>query len=308
MGGPLSVTLSGIWMVKMENNIVIPHKPILYKRYVDDIVNRRKKYEEDLLSKKLNNYHHKIKLTTEINPPNFLDTEIIISNKEVVISVHRKESKLPVRWESKPPKHYKSNSLLGEINHAKKVSSNFQREVKTVKEKFSKENFPLRFINSVVAQFNNSAYNNNERNKEDEMINPPQFFEIPMKILLLHLPFCEANESWPKSFLNKFYNFTYEKFKLVIRWKTQNWKPLFALKGKDIYLAWKIYTGRNPVNQPISVKQNGMVRYSVHNHPSGKSELSKHLHQNINHVFTWSVICSARKCHRTGKNLEVFYV
>ena len=195
MGGPLSVTLSGIWMVKMENNIVIPHKPILYKRYVDDIVNRRKKYEEDLLSKKLNNYHHKIKLTTEINPPNFLDTEIIISNKEVVISVHRKESKLPVRWESKPPKHYKSNSLLGEINHAKKVSSNFQREVKTVKEKFSKENFPLRFINSVVAQFNNSAYNNNERNKEDEMINPPQFFEIPMKILLLHLPFCEANES-----------------------------------------------------------------------------------------------------------------
>ena len=195
MGGPLSVTLSGIWMVKMENNIVIPHKPILYKRYVDNIVNRRKKYEEDLLSKKLNNYHHKIKVTTEINPPNFLDTEIIISNNEVVISVHRKESKLPVPWESKPPKHYKSNSLLGQIHHAKKVSSNSQREVKTVKEKFSKENFPLRYIKSVVAQFNNSAYNNNERNKEDEMINPPQFFEIPMKNLLLHLPFCEANES-----------------------------------------------------------------------------------------------------------------
>ena len=40
MGGPLSVILSDIWMVKMENNIVIPHKPIFYKKYIDDIINR----------------------------------------------------------------------------------------------------------------------------------------------------------------------------------------------------------------------------------------------------------------------------
>ena len=31
MGYPLCVTLSDIWMVKMENNIVIPHKPIFIK-------------------------------------------------------------------------------------------------------------------------------------------------------------------------------------------------------------------------------------------------------------------------------------
>ena len=93
MGGPLSVTLSDIWMVKMENNIVMLHKPIFYKRYVDHIMNRRKKHKEDLLFKKLNDYHPKIKLTIEINPPKFLDTEIIILNNEVVTSVHRKESK-----------------------------------------------------------------------------------------------------------------------------------------------------------------------------------------------------------------------
>ena len=62
MCGPLSVTLSDIWMVKMENNTFIPHKPIFYKRYVDDVINRRKKHEEDILFKKLNNYHTKIKL------------------------------------------------------------------------------------------------------------------------------------------------------------------------------------------------------------------------------------------------------
>ena len=125
MGGPLYFTLSDIWMVKMENNIVIPHKPIFYKRYIDDIINRRKKHKEDLLFKKLNNYHPKIKLTIEINPPKFLDTGFIISNNEVVTSVHRKESKLAVPWESEVPKHYKRNSLLGELHRAKKISSNF---------------------------------------------------------------------------------------------------------------------------------------------------------------------------------------
>ena len=183
-------------MVKMEKNIVIPHSLIFYKSYVDDIINRRKKHEEDLLFKKLNNYHPKI----EINPPKFLDTEIIILNNEVVTSVHRKESKLPVLWESKVPKHYKRSTLLGELHRAKRIPSNFQKEVKNIKEKFSKANFPRRFINSVVAQFNNSTYNNNERNEEDEMIIPPQLFEIPKKMLFLQVPFREANEKRSKAF------------------------------------------------------------------------------------------------------------
>ena len=60
----------------MENKIVIPHKPIFYERYVDDIINHRKKHKEYLLFKKRNNYHPDIKLTIEINPPKFLDTEL----------------------------------------------------------------------------------------------------------------------------------------------------------------------------------------------------------------------------------------
>ena len=37
MGGPLSVTFSDIFMIKMESDIVIPHKPLFYCRFVDDI-------------------------------------------------------------------------------------------------------------------------------------------------------------------------------------------------------------------------------------------------------------------------------
>ena len=101
--------------------------------------------------------------------------------------------KLPVPWESKVPKHYKSNTLLGELHRTKNISSNFQKEV-------SKANFPLRFINSVPAQFNSNTYNNNERNKEDKMIIPPQLFEIPKKIVFLQVLFCEANEKRSKNF------------------------------------------------------------------------------------------------------------
>ena len=76
MGGPLSVTFSDIYMTKMENDIVIPMKPIFYCRYKDDIYNRRKKYVEDSLFKALNSYHKNIKLTIEINPITFLDTHL----------------------------------------------------------------------------------------------------------------------------------------------------------------------------------------------------------------------------------------
>ena len=49
MGGPLSVTLSDIYMDKMEDDIVEKYQPTFYKRYVDDIVNPRRKNQVDLL-------------------------------------------------------------------------------------------------------------------------------------------------------------------------------------------------------------------------------------------------------------------
>ena len=42
MGRPLSVTFGDIYMVKMENDVVIPSKPIFYHRFVDDIYSRQK--------------------------------------------------------------------------------------------------------------------------------------------------------------------------------------------------------------------------------------------------------------------------
>ena len=77
MGGPLSVTLADIHMIRTEKDIVTPLKPIFYKRFVDDIYNRRKKGIHEKLYERVINYYPNIKLTIEINPNKFLDTEII---------------------------------------------------------------------------------------------------------------------------------------------------------------------------------------------------------------------------------------
>ena len=83
MGGPIFVVFSDIYVCKMEEDILIPANPIFYKRYVDDTYVRRKKHETDKLFIDLNSYHQNIKLTLEINPNKFLDTEIIRNDQGI---------------------------------------------------------------------------------------------------------------------------------------------------------------------------------------------------------------------------------
>ena len=109
MWGLLSVTFSfsDIFMITMENDIVIPTKPIFYRRYVDDIYNRRKQNIEDSLFKALNSYHKNMKLTTETNPIEFLDTHLHNKDEAFLNKIYRKETKIPAYWSSQIPKRYK---------------------------------------------------------------------------------------------------------------------------------------------------------------------------------------------------------
>ena len=99
MGGPLSVTFSDIYMVKMENDVVIPSKPIFYRRFVDDIYSRRK-LGDNVLFDRLNSYHPNIKLTIEVNPSTFLDTKLTNISGTCKFNVYRKNTKLPSQWTS----------------------------------------------------------------------------------------------------------------------------------------------------------------------------------------------------------------
>ena len=70
MGGPLSVILADIHMVRTENEVVTPMKAPFCKHFVDAKYSRRDKSQQDVLFEDLNNFHQNIKLNIEVNPEN----------------------------------------------------------------------------------------------------------------------------------------------------------------------------------------------------------------------------------------------
>ena len=90
----------------MESEIVIPQKPLFYRRYVDDIHNRTKKFNHDELFEKLNNYHPKIKLTIEVSSTKFLNASFHLNNGIYDFKAYRETNKQTTHWSSKIPKKY----------------------------------------------------------------------------------------------------------------------------------------------------------------------------------------------------------
>ena len=306
MGGPVSVTLADIFMNKLESDVVEPLKPKLYKRYVDDCMSRRYKNKLDVLLDKLNNYHEKIRLTVEINPKKFLDTEMNVDvNGQIITSVHRNEAKLPVPFYSHIPTKYKRNALNGELHRAKRIASNFNKELKLIRDKYTKAKFPSRFINSVISNFNNKSDIN------DEYIIPPDFFDIPKKHVHIELPYCELNEKLFKTFIRNFHEFTNGLYTLSVKWNTRNIRSLFQLKDKVTHISHVIYEGACSCGNSYigETKRNFEIRKREHENIFTKStEVAKHLSNNLGHSVNWNIIRKAPKRTRTRRNLESFYI
>ena len=154
MGDPVSVAFLDIFMCKMEEDVVVPAKPIFYKRYVDDTYIRRKKNVNDELFQNLNCCHTSIKLTLEENPRKFLDTEIIRKNNTISTPVFTKLKKFPVHWSSKIPTNYKGNAITSELHRAKKIATDFDKELRRIKTKFLHAGYPVNLINDSFFRFN----------------------------------------------------------------------------------------------------------------------------------------------------------
>ena len=77
-------------------------------------------------------------------------------------------------WTSKTPKRYKENTIFIYDLRSSSFKENiqFRREVSLIKEKFMKADYPLRFINSVVDEFQKGKECGDER-----FIIPPSLFE-----------------------------------------------------------------------------------------------------------------------------------
>ena len=140
------------------------------------------------------------------------------SLKPDMTSVHRSDKKLPVHWSSRIPKRYKRNAVNANLHRAKNISFDLNDEIRTIKEKFTKAGFPVKFTDSVIRQFNDKFSDNKD---DDEPLIPPYFLEEPKKFISIVLPYCERNESVSKNFIEQFHIFTDNKYQLNIKWKYQ---------------------------------------------------------------------------------------
>ena len=182
MGGTISVVLSNIFCVKMEFNVVKPLKTKVYKRYVDYIYSKRIKNQPAKLFEKLNNYHLNIKLTIQVNPSKFLDTDIMLKNGIIETSVVVKKSKIPNHCLSAVPKKYKRNAFLGDLHRAHKISSSSELEKQCIKKKYFSVNFPYNFIQSSF----------NSYQQKCELLIPNWLFEEKnRKTIYIRIPFCQ---------------------------------------------------------------------------------------------------------------------
>ena len=184
IGGSISAAFSDIYVCKTEEDVVIPANPILYKRYVDHTYIRRKKHETDRIFLDLNSYHQKIKLTLETNPNKFLDTEIVRIDQGIKAQLYSKTKKLKVNWSSKVPFKYKRNTITGKLHEAKRIPSDFDKETKRIRSKYTDEGYPKRVIENTIKSFNR---------KKDELLIPSWLFD-ERKHVKIPLLFSSKNE------------------------------------------------------------------------------------------------------------------
>ena len=63
-----------------------------------------------------------------------------------------------VRWKSQIPKRYKRNAINGDLHRSWRISSNFYHEKSQIRSKFSSAGYPMRFVNSVINDFENKEH------------------------------------------------------------------------------------------------------------------------------------------------------
>ena len=83
----MSVVFSDVFMCKMELDVAVLAKPIFYKRYDDDTYVRNKNNNVGKLFEELSFHNENMKLSLEVNPTKFLDTELVRENGEITMQV-----------------------------------------------------------------------------------------------------------------------------------------------------------------------------------------------------------------------------
>ena len=95
------------------------------------------------------------------------------------LSFKEKKQNFPIPWISKSLKRYKGNTMIRELHRSKIILSNFDTEVRAIKNKYSNAGYPISFILSNINNFNMPP--------EDDvsLVIPPNLFDEKKPFLLI---------------------------------------------------------------------------------------------------------------------------
>ena len=183
------------------------------------------------------------------------------------------------------------------MQRSRKLESSFDIEIRAVKAKYSKAGYPRRFIESGNRDFVTPLH------KDESFIIPPNMFPIKKPFLLLQMPHCQQNEIASKRFTKKFHQFAGDKYDIAVKWLTKKLKSFVPLNNPNLHPSYKIYKGISSSGETYvgETIHNVDERWSKHNSADNKSEPAKHLADNEEHFYLWSILFAAPKDGRTGK-------
>ena len=169
-----------------------------------------------------------------------------------------------------------------------------------IKQKFLNADYPYRFINSVINNFQKKS------DGTDDYIIPPGFFDIPKKVVLVDIPYYPKNEEFSKRFMKKFDVFTDNKYDIRIKWITKKVKQMFKLKSRNPHTSCVIYEGVCSFQESYigETVRNVETRWQEHEDKQKDREPAKHLKTNPTYSFAWKVPLPASSIGRITQNME----
>ena len=82
-----------------------------------------------------------------------------MENDIIKTEVYQKANKFPLHWKLQILKRYKRNGINGDLNRLWRINSKFYHEKNKIRRKFSSAGYPLRFVNSVINDFESKEHN-----------------------------------------------------------------------------------------------------------------------------------------------------
>ena len=161
MGSPISPVIANIVMERLEMISLskVPFQPILYKRYVDDIITCINLEDLQTFLDTFNSFHNRLQFTYEIEEDsclNFLDTWVIRSNNKLITNWYHKPSWSGryINFISAHPMQHKVGLIKGLIDRAVLLADPEFRPANLllVKDTLKRNSYPGEMISAIIRE------------------------------------------------------------------------------------------------------------------------------------------------------------